>query len=76
VDPSKVKTKDPNDPNSTAPDPDGDFNSAVKKERQDLADGKVPPLPGHSQAPDSTGMPFPNTTPKSGGGGYDGGVSV
>ena len=71
-DPNKLKTRDPKDPNSKAPDPSGDFQKATDKQRDDLANNKVPNLPGHTQAPDSTDMPFPDDTPKpyqTGGGG-------
>jgi hypothetical protein len=75
VDPNKVKTKDAKDPNSKDPDPSGDFQKATDQQRKDLANGKIPDLPGHEQAPDTTSMPFPNDIPKSGQTG-SGGVSV
>ena len=78
-DPNKVSNKgqarNPQEGDTKDPDPYDDFQKAIDKQRQEIDHGKSPDLPGHTQAPDSTDMPFPDDTPPSGRTG-GGGVSV
>jgi hypothetical protein len=64
--------RNPKEGDTKDPDPLDDFQKAIDKQSKDVAGGKVPDQPRHTQAPDSTDMPFPDDTPaqyRTGGGG-------
>jgi hypothetical protein len=74
-DSNKGRARDPREGDTKDPDPYDDFQKAIDKQTQEIQNGKVPDMPAHNQAPDSTDMPLPDDTktPYQTGGG---GVSV
>jgi hypothetical protein len=69
---SRGQARNPQEGDTKDPDPYADFQKAIDQQQKEIDKGKVPDQPGHTQAPDSTDMPFPDGTPaqyRTGGGG-------